>query len=79
MLEGEAEVRQRRRARMLAEHVSELVVLGAIHGQGALEMFAALHGVAPPDQRRAVDPVPHHQQPDIVLPLGFGAGTARSS
>jgi hypothetical protein len=32
MLEGEAEVRQRRRARVLAENVGELSVLGAIYG-----------------------------------------------
>ncbi len=32
MLEREAEVRQRRRARVLAENVSELSVLGPING-----------------------------------------------
>jgi hypothetical protein len=70
MLKSEAEMRERRRARVLAENVGELVVLGPIHRQRALKMVASVHGVAAPHQGRAVDPVSHHQQPDIVLLLG---------
>src|SRR5262245_31814832 len=33
-------------------------------------MRAPLHGVAPPYERRAVDPVPHHEKADIILLLG---------
>jgi hypothetical protein len=33
-------------------------------------MRAPLHRVAPPYERRAVDPVPHHEKADIILLLG---------
>ena len=52
MLEGEAQMRQRRGPRMLAEDISELIVLGCSkHGKSALEMLAAWQDVAAPDQR----------------------------
>src|SRR2546426_4731420 len=69
MLQAEAEMRQRGRARMLAENIGELVVLGPVHGKRALQMLTARHGISAPDQGRAVDPVAHHEQPDIVLPF----------
>ena len=50
MLLGEAEMRQPGRAWVLTEFVSESVVLGPIHGKGALQMLAPLHSVTPPYQ-----------------------------